>query len=63
MDNNIRDILPTMAHLFNNSVLTNKVANALAEKLDQAEFRDLKEYLKHAKSNLDTQKRKAKRPW
>lgn len=59
--NNIRSILPTMVRLFNNSPLTNQVANSLVEKLDEKEFRDLTEWLKHANSNRQTLENKARR--
>lgn len=63
MPNNRQLILPTMCKLFNNSVLTQKVSITLAEKLDANEFRELKEWLKHAESAHNQLVRKAKRPY
>ena len=63
MANNIRNILPNMSTLFNNSILTNTVANSLVEKLNEKEFRDLTEWLKHAKSKQHTEVNKIKRQW
>lgn len=61
MPNNVRLILPNMVKLFNNSPLTNQVANALVEKLDEKEFRDLNEWLKHANNQRHIEVNKAKR--
>lgn len=63
MSNHIQLILPTMCRLFNNSPLTQKVANSLVEKLDEKEFRDLTEWLKHANSSRISLEQKSKRRW
>lgn len=61
MSNPRQLILPTMCRLFNNSPLTQQVATSLADKLDAKEFRDLKEWLKHADSKHSELERKSKR--
>jgi len=51
MANNLRSIFPTMCRLFNNSHLTQSVANSIVEKLNEVEFRDFCEWLKYLESN------------
>jgi len=56
-----RMILPDLANLSNNSQLTNELANILAEKLDEAEFRKLQDWLRLAKSQMNTKIQQASR--
>lgn len=52
-----KDILPKMVRLSNNSRITQSVAVAISEKLDDNEFRDFKEWLKLVKHNQTYKKR------
>ena len=56
-----REILPDLADLSNNSRLTHELANTLAEKLDDKEWRTLKEWLKLARSQTNIKVSQAKR--
>ncbi len=51
-----RMILPDLAQISNNSQLTNELANILAEKLDEAEFRKLQDWLRLAKSQMNSRR-------
>jgi len=43
---NVRDILPQMVRVSNNSILTHELATALSQQLDLKTFKDLKLWLK-----------------
>lgn len=61
MENYIRQILPKMVSLSNNSRLTNEVAISLSEKLSQEEFHQFQEWLKLIESNQQIQRNHIKR--
>ena len=48
---NIREILPQMVGISNNSRITQATAQAIADKLSQEEFRDFKVWLKLIEQN------------
>lgn len=56
-----REILPDLADLSNNSRLTQELADSLADKLDDKEWRTLKEWLRLAKSQTNIKISQAKR--
>lgn len=57
--NNIREILPKMASLGNNSQVTQTASKAIADKLTVSEFRDFVSWLKivEQQNNINKNKR------
>jgi len=51
--NNIRDILPKMVALSNNSQITQTTANRINEKFDGSEFQDFKRWLQLVEMNMN----------
>lgn len=62
-DNSYREILPQMIRLSNNSPITMTTAMNVAGKLDKAEFRDFKVWLKLIESNMNQIKQNNKKYW
>jgi hypothetical protein len=58
LNENIREILPRMSTLSNNSQITNMVANTIIEKFDQKELRDFKQWLQLVESKIQLTKNK-----
>lgn len=56
-----REILPQMVSVSNNSQITQKLANVLAEKLDEAEFHDLKRWLQLVEQHVTIEKNRIKK--
>lgn len=56
-----REILPSMVSISNNSVITNRVANAIAEKLSPEEFHQFQQWLKIVESESQIKTNNTKR--
>ena len=57
----IREILPDMVSISNNSTITNKVAMTIMEKFTPEELRDFKSWMRIAKTNIQSIENRAKR--
>ena len=55
---NIREILPQMVRLSNNSQITQMTANRIADKFTKSEFNDFKRWLQLIEQNNQNQKRR-----
>ncbi len=61
--NNIRDILPRMINISNNSPITQQTANRINEKFEGSEFVDFKTWLRLIESHIQTIKNNNKKRW
>ena len=61
--NNIRDILPRMISISNNSQITQQTANRINEKFEGVEFVDFKTWLKLVESHIQAIKNNSKKYW
>jgi|AntAceMinimDraft_18_1070375.scaffolds.fasta_scaffold06514_4 hypothetical protein len=56
-----RELLSKMIHLSNNSILTQRAANMLSQKLDVSEMKQLIEWIWHADSQMKSNQQTTRR--